>query len=360
MFNPALFAITCYFLLNLIVTISNKQVVSQTFCPHLLTATHAFCTLITTHFVSSFSDNIVHHHRRTQSTTFARLGVRAHTVLVCFSLLYTINIAISNLSLGLVSLSLHQTIRATAPAITVLISVLLLNRSLSSYSTSTYLSLIPIIAGVILATTSPTTHDTARQRQETPSLKGIIITLVGAVLAVFKTILTNALQRKQTTSRTGQSAPRLNLSLNLSPTTLIRYTAPYAVLQALLFAWWAGEFLKIQQVLGRIRSNAAPLASDRTIVVTGLNVIAAALLNIASFEANRRCGPLAMAVVANLKQVVILILGRQARNDGVPDGGRVVVGALMTIVGGAWFAWAQRKGNLSQDSRKSETESILG
>lgn len=360
MFNPALFAVTCYLLLNLIVTITNKQVVSQTFCPHLLTATHAFCTLITTHFVSSFSDKVVHHHRRTRSTTFTRLGVRAHTVLVCFSLLYTINIAISNLSLGLVSLSLHQTIRATAPAITVLISVILLSRPVSSYSTSTYLSLIPIIAGVILATAPPTTHEIGPQRQETSSLKGFIITFVGAVLAVFKTILTNALQRKQTSYLTEQSAPRFNLSLHLSPTTLIRYTAPYAVFQALLFAWWAGEFLRIQQVLGWIRSNAAPPVTDRTMVVTAFNVIAAALLNIASFEANRRCGPLAMAVVANLKQVVILILGRQAANDDAPDGGRVVVGALMTIVGGAWFAWAQRKGNLSQDSRKNETESILG
>lgn len=346
MLNPALLTIICYFLLSLMITVTNKQIVSETSCPYLLTASHSFCTLITTHFIASFS-----HHTDVgrgkgaivaSSTAVTNFSLRAHIILVCFSLLYTINIAISNLSLGLVSLSLHQTIRATAPAITVLLSFTLLNRSIRSYSSSTYLSLIPIIAGVIIATKSPRTGNAASREPATSSLNGILLTFLGAVLAVLKTILTNTLQQPEPSAHTGRSAPTMNLSLNLTPTALIRYTSTYAVGQALGLATWAGEFPRLVQIITDSTSPSTTAASvnSRILTLTVANVLTAAMLNIASFEANRHCGPLAMAVVANLKQVVVLMFGRR---DGA-DGGWVVVGALMTVVGGAWFAGAQRKG----------------
>ncbi|KAK5050386.1 hypothetical protein LTR84_003667 [Exophiala bonariae] len=354
MSNLALLTIGIYFLLNLVVTLTNKQVVSETSCPYLLTATHVLCTLITTDLISSFSNKPIDHPERTWRTRFTTLSFQAHTILVCFSLLYTINIAISNLSLGLISLSLHQTIRATAPAITVLLSITLLRRPLSSYSLSTYLSLVPIIAGVIFATTLPTLDDSASHGQETPSFNGIIITLSGAVLAVLKTILTNTLQSKRTPPRTARPASSLDLSLNLSPTTLIRYTAPFAVIQALLLAWWAGEIPRLHRVIVRNLGNAIPAATNgRVLAITAINVFAAGMLNIASFEANRRCGPLAMAVVANLKQVMILIIALWVKDDDGGCGWRVVLGALMTVVGGAWFACAQWKGERGEKDRES-------
>lgn len=350
MLNPALLTIICYFLLSLMITVTNKQIVLETSCPYLLTASHSFCTLITTHLIASFS-----HHTDVgrekgaivaSSTAFTNFSLRAHIILVCFSLLYTINIAISNLSLGLVSLSLHQTIRATAPAITVLLSITLLNRSFRSYSSSTYLSLIPIIAGVIIATKSPSTGNAASREPATSSLNGILLTFLGAVLAVLKTILTNTLQQPEPSAHTGRSASTMNLSLNLTPTALIRYTSTYAVGQALGLATWAGEFPRLVQIITDSTSPSTTAAAtaasvnSRILTLTVANVLTAAMLNIASFEANRHCGPLAMSVVANLKQVVVLMFGRR---DGA-DGGWVVVGALMTVVGGAWFAGAQRKG----------------
>lgn len=324
MLNPALLTVTGYFLLNLIVTMTNKQLVALTSCPYLLTASHAFCTFIAINVIALLQPHATHCQHKANSTFFD-LSLRTHTILIGFSLLYTINIAISNLSLGLVNLSLHQTIRATAPAITVLLCITLQRRPLTSYSTSTYLSLIPTIVGAILATTSPNLNNHTAPDPKT-SLAGITLTFVGAVLAVLKTILTNTLQ-----ARTGR------LSVGLPPTTLIRYLSPYAVAQALLFALWTGEFQRLRTITNPLSITAA--TEGRISTTAAANTLAAAMLNLASFEANRRCGPLAMAVAANLKQVVIMLIGRHADGGG---GWRVMAGAFMTIVGGVWYAFAQK------------------
>ncbi|KEF54325.1 uncharacterized protein A1O9_09491 [Exophiala aquamarina CBS 119918] len=323
MFNPALLTVTCYFFLNLVVTLTNKQLVSLISCPYLLTASHAFCTFVSTNVIALLQRHASDGQCQTKSTS-TNLSLRTHAILVCFSLLYITNIAVSNLSLGLVSLSLHQTIRATAPAITVLLCVTLLRRPLTSYSTSTYLSLIPTTIGVILATTSPHPDNTTSPGPKA-SLSGIALTFLGAVLAVLKTVLTNTLQR-----RAGR------LSVDLPSTTLIRYLSPYAVAQALLFALWTGEFQRLRSIISSLFTTST---EGRILATAATNVLAAATLNLASFEANRRCGPLAMAVAANLKQVLILLIGRHVGGDGW----RVMTGALMTIVGGVWYSFAQRQ-----------------
>jgi hypothetical protein len=74
-------------------------------------------------------------------------------------------------------------------------------------------------------------------------------------------------------------------------------------------------------------------------------------LNIASFEANKRCGPLSMGVASNLKQVAILLLdlapvdqgGRIGQADAATTGpgGGVILGSLMTMIGGTWYAFAR-------------------
>jgi len=329
MVNLALLTLPCYFVLNLIVTMTNKQLVSLTSCPYLLTALHSSCTFLTTNVLERLQLHASHSRQHRTSHTFTNLSLRTHAILVCFSLLYTVNIGISNLSLEHISLSLHQTIRATAPAITVLVCLTLLGQPLTSYSRSTYLSLIPTIAGVILATTTPRPRpDIQTASSPKTTLAGITVTFLGAVLAVLKTILTNMLQQ-----RTGR------LSVGIPSTTLIRYLAPYSVALALLLALCTGEFQRLRTIMFSMSTTTA--IGGRISTITATNALGAALLNLASFEANRRCGPLAMAVAANLKQVLVLLFGWHA--DG--DGWRVTAGAFMTIIGGVWYAFAQKQTN---------------
>jgi hypothetical protein len=72
------------------------------------------------------------------------------------------------------------------------------------------------------------------------------------------------------------------------------------------------------------------------------NAMAAAMLNIASFEANRRCGALSMAVAANLKQVFVLFVSSVTDGTETRMNWRVCVGSLMTVVGGMWYALASK------------------
>jgi drug/metabolite transporter (DMT)-like permease len=98
-------------------------------------------------------------------------------LLAGFSTFYILNIVISNPSLSLVALPIHQTIRATGPAITVLLSFILYPHRIP-HSRQTYCSIIPIILGAALATFN------SGNNSATLAL-GVLLTLTGAFLAAF-------------------------------------------------------------------------------------------------------------------------------------------------------------------------------
>ncbi|KAK5446225.1 hypothetical protein LTS15_009921 [Exophiala xenobiotica] len=340
MSSAGLISISTYFLLNLVVTVTNKQLLFHTSSPFLLTASHAFTTFVATSIISRLTSATTPSHgsSQTQQTT------TTHLILVAFSLLYTVNIALSNLTLGLVSLPMHQTIRATAPAITVLLTVIVSHTPLRYYPMAVYLSLVPTICGVVVATSSMSAnvnvnvnvgHDTGRGS----TTFGMALTFLGAVLAVVKTMITHQLQKSSSSS---SSAGGYRLQIGLPTMTLVRYLSPYAVVQALGFACWTGEVRHLL-ALGHA-TDPAPRGLREIGVLAVVNMLSASALNIASFEANRRCGALSMGVAGNLKQVCILVLASLAEGDGDTGrgggvNGRVVVGTLMTVVGGLWYAW---------------------
>ncbi len=121
-------------------------------------------------------------------------------MLLAFSSLFTLNIAVSNISLcvaasapwplfvsrsrslltrrlflrsAMVSIPFHQIMRCTLPVLTVLLYRLRYGRR---YSTRTYLSLVPIVAGVALATYGDYYFTAA----------GCVLTLLGVVLSLVK------------------------------------------------------------------------------------------------------------------------------------------------------------------------------
>lgn len=123
----------------------------------------------------------------------SKLNSREHLTLIIFSFLFTINIAISNVSLyvplplwkkpdtdgderAMVSMPFHQIMRSTTPIFTLLIYRFRFGRS---YSTKVYLSLIPIVLGVGLATYGDYYFSTI----------GFVLTLLGVILAAVKVLL---------------------------------------------------------------------------------------------------------------------------------------------------------------------------
>jgi hypothetical protein len=120
----------------------------------------------------------------------SKLSLREHLVLGAFSVLFTSNIAMSNLSLyeafppwlgpifahifrSLVSLAFFQIIRNTVPLFTVLIYRVWFSRS---YATATYLSLVPIVVGAGMCTAGDYNY----------TILGLMVTLGGVILAAVK------------------------------------------------------------------------------------------------------------------------------------------------------------------------------
>jgi len=151
-----------YFVCNVSLMLYNKAILGKFEYPWLLTALHAGSSLL--------GCSLLFLRGRLSLT---KLSLRDNLILILFSFLFTINIAISNVSLSMVSMPFHQVLRSTCPFFTILICRFFYNRT---YSTKTYLSLIPIIIGVALATYGDYCF----------TLSGFLLTLLGVILASIK------------------------------------------------------------------------------------------------------------------------------------------------------------------------------
>lgn len=294
-----------YFLFNIVLTIFNKVVLGKFPFPYSLTAVHAFSGTI-----GCF---VLH---RLGFFTLSRLSTAENLVLVLFSFLFTINIAISNVSLELVTVPLHQIIRATTPLFAITLNILVYR---TKYSLFTYLSLLLVIAGVGFSTFGD---------YYCTSL-GFVLTLLGAFLAALKTVATN----KMLTGR-----------LRLGPLELLYRMLPLAFVQTLIYGYISGEMSTIYQAssifdttLNTRAEGSNDLAIDRTLVIKlALNGLIAFGLNVVSFTANKNTSALTMTVAGNVKQVMTIILAIIFFHLSVNLTNSF--GIALTLLGGAWYA----------------------
>jgi drug/metabolite transporter (DMT)-like permease len=241
----------------------------------------------------------------------------------------------------LVPLSIHQLLRATTPAIT---AILLHVFDEGTQTAAACASLGLICVGVALATL-PNAHDQSRfgfAHEHVATTYGIILTLLGAVLASMKSIATSALQRPtlKSTIRPG---------LGFSSGKLLHCISPLVFLQTVLYAWMGGEFDRLVS----LSFSSAPSASKsegyhRLIdgaptlaLLLILNSSTALALNFASFEANRRAGALGITITGNLKQV--LIIGLECIMVGERWSSVRYLGVLGTVTGSCWFAFEKHR-----------------
>ncbi|GAA6010769.1 hypothetical protein JCM11491_002937 [Sporobolomyces phaffii] len=279
-----------YFAFNLGLTLFNKLVLQGFPFPWTLTAIQMLSGTIGTQIALSRG-----------MFTQARLTTKENGVMLAFSGLYTINIAVSNLSLHLVSVPFHQVVRAMTPLFTMALSIALYRKR---YSRQTYLSLVPVIMGVGFATFG----------DYSATAWGFCLTLIGAVLAAFKTIITNRVQVGR---------------LKLHPLDLLVRMSPLAFMQCVFFGWWSGE-------LERVRVYGATEMSQRKAVALMVNGAIAFGLNVVSFTANKKTSALTMTVAANVKQVLSIVLAVLIFNLALNPTN--LLGIVLTLFGGAWYA----------------------
>ncbi|KAI4255307.1 MAG: hypothetical protein LQ352_002639 [Teloschistes flavicans] len=283
-----------YFAFNLGLTLYNKAVMIKFLSPFLLTALHAAACVVGTSTMLAQG-----------MFTLKHLTNRDTAMLSAFSVLYTANIAVSNVSLAMVTVPFHQTVRALTPVFTVAIYRVIFA---GIYGTATYLSLIPVIVGVMLASYGDLTATRV----------GFFITLLGTFLAAVKTVATNRLQ---------------TAGLHFSALELLYRMSPIACLQSLFVAYLTGEF---------DRFDPRAFGTTGLLVLLGNGAIAFGL-NVTSFEANKRSGALTMTIAANIKQVLTIILSVVLWH--LPVSAMNAGGIGLTLLGGAWYGRVEMMGS---------------
>lgn len=285
-----------YFLTNLGLTIYNKAVFQfvKFHYPFTLTMVHCFFSCL-----GCFSLIVIS--RRNFNVSISR---RSWIVLILFSFLYTINISVSNVSLGLVTLSFHQIVRSTTPVFVILISILFTSKSYSLY---TYLSLIPVVGGVALATYGDISF----------TMMGFLLTIFGTFLAALKTVVTNVV---------------LVGDLKMDQIDLLLRMSFLAFFETLFFAVYNGEIDAVMQLYQ---------TTDSFILTWVLisNGLLAFCLNVVSFTANKKTSALSMTVAANVKQVLIIVLAIIVFSTPITASN--TAGIIITIVGGALYTMVE-------------------
>lgn len=230
----------------------------------------------------------------------AKLGKEEKIVMIAFSFLYTINIAISNVSLSMVTVPFHQVVRATTPVFTIILNVLFLSKQ---YSAAIYVSLLPVVLGVALATLGEYNYSTI----------GFVLTLLGTFLAALKTVVTNVVQVGR---------------LKLHPLDLLLRMSPLAFIQCVIYAFLSGEMTDVVEYV----FDELTFGSFFALAANGA---IAFFLNVVSFTANKKTSALTMTVAANVKQVLSIFLAVIIFDLTITA--LNAWGIMITLAGGAWY-----------------------
>ncbi|TBU25747.1 TPT-domain-containing protein [Dichomitus squalens] len=315
-----------YFAFNLCLTLYNKGVLVRFPFPYTLTAVHAL--------FGSIGGRVL---REKDAYIPAQLSVKSWAVLVAFSVLYSVNIAVSNLSLQLVTIPFHQVLRAATPIFTTVIATTLLG---IRFSNRKIVTLFIVMLGVALATYGDYYFTTF----------GFLLTLLGTFLAALKTIYTNILQSSSTSPSINTRSPFVPPPLHLHPLDLLTRLSPLAFIQCVAYAYLSGELGRIRSVF--VDGNAPPSAAGwwYPILLLGNGFIAFGL-NVVSFTANGKVGALNMTVAANVKQVLTILLSVAIFDLTITRTN--ALGIFVTIVGGAWYAWVEQQEKASRTAEKS-------
>ena len=192
--------------------------------------------------------------------------------------------------------------RSTCPVVTMLIYRVVYNRT---YSTATYLSMIPLIIGVALATFGDYYF----------SAVGFGLTVLGVILASVKTVTTNRL---------------LTGSLKLSAMEVLFRMSPLAAVQCLLYAAANGELSKLQTAV-----DAGAFGMPHMIAIA-VNASMAFGLNVVSFQTNKIAGALTISVCGNVKQCLAIVLGIVLFNMKITLLNSV--GLMIAVSGAAYYS----------------------
>lgn len=221
--------------------------------------------------------------------------------IIPLGIVFCINIILGNISLRWIPVSFMQTVKSSVPAFTVMLQTLLLKQYSSQL---TYVSLIPVVGGVALA-----------------SFTEVNFEMIG-FLAALTSSLTTAIQSVVSAMLLGGGTLKLD-SLNL-----LYYMAPVSFVFILPFALYSEYSLLLEY-------DIASHGGNEVYFYLFISGGVAYLLNICVFFAIKSTSPLTFTVFGNLKVVAVIGISVMIfKNEITWWNG---LGCLVATIGIIWY-----------------------